>query len=89
MVAFRQSGAAARNKQATLSRHILETELRLEMVLFDRKTRGATLTPDGGTHLRRATRCSTVGNGTVMIQGKNRRPNRNTSNSKHYVPCRY
>ena len=43
-------------KQATLSRHILETEKRLDMVLFDRKTRGATLTPDGETYLRRAQR---------------------------------
>ena len=43
-------------KQATLSRHILETEKRLDMVLFDRKTRGATLTPDGDTYLRRARR---------------------------------
>lgn len=41
-------------KQATLSRHILEAEKRLKMVLFDRKTRGASLTFDGETFLRRA-----------------------------------
>lgn len=39
-------------KQATLSRHILTIEKRLGMVLFDRKTRGATLTPNGKTYLR-------------------------------------
>lgn len=43
-------------KQATLSRHILETEKRLGMALFDRKTRGATLTPSGRTYLRTAQR---------------------------------
>ncbi|WP_234002505.1 LysR family transcriptional regulator [Sphingopyxis sp. MG] len=50
---------AARNmniKQATLSRHILEIEKRLGMALFDRKTRGATLTPNGKTYLRTAQR---------------------------------
>ncbi|OJY63095.1 LysR family transcriptional regulator [Sphingobium wenxiniae] len=50
---------AARNiniKQATLSRHILEIEKRLGMALFDRKTRGATLTPNGRTYLRTAQR---------------------------------
>ena len=40
-------------KQATLSRHILDTEKRLKIVLFDRKTRGASLTPDGETYLRK------------------------------------
>lgn len=39
-------------KQATLSRHIMMVEQRLGMVLFDRKTRGATLTPNGRTYLR-------------------------------------
>lgn len=39
-------------KQATLSRHILTVEKRLGMTLFDRKTRGATLTPNGKTYLR-------------------------------------
>lgn len=39
-------------KQATLSRHILIVERRLGMILFDRKTRGATLTPNGRTYLR-------------------------------------
>jgi DNA-binding transcriptional LysR family regulator len=43
-------------KQATLSRHILDVEKRLGMVLFDRKTRGATLTKDGETYLRTAQR---------------------------------
>lgn len=50
---------AARNlniKQATLSRHILEVEKRLGMVLFDRKTRGATLTPNGEKYLFTAQR---------------------------------
>lgn len=43
-------------KQATLSRHILEVEKRLGMALFDRRTRGATLTPNGKTYLRTAQR---------------------------------
>src|SRR5690606_5552344 len=43
-------------KQATLSRHILEMEKRLGMTLFDRKTRGATLTENGATYLRTAQR---------------------------------
>ncbi|WP_324743623.1 LysR family transcriptional regulator [Tsuneonella sp. CC-YZS046] len=50
---------AARNlniKQATLSRHILTVEKRLGMALFDRRTRGATLTPNGKTYLRTAQR---------------------------------
>lgn len=50
---------AARNlniKQATLSRHILDVEKRLGMALFNRKTRGATLTPDGSVYLRTAQR---------------------------------
>lgn len=53
---------AARNfniKQATLSRHILEVEKRLGMVLFDRKTRGATLTSNGKIYLRTAQRIVT------------------------------
>lgn len=41
-------------KQATLSRHILEIEKRLGIMLFDRKTRGASLTPSGETYLRTA-----------------------------------
>lgn len=47
------SGAARRLniKQSTLSRHILETEKRLGLVLFDRKTRGASLAPDGQAYL--------------------------------------
>jgi DNA-binding transcriptional LysR family regulator len=50
---------AARNlniKQATLSRHILQIEKRLGMVLFNRMTRGATLTPNGMIYLRTAQR---------------------------------
>lgn len=43
-------------KQATLSRHIIDVEKRLGLVLFDRKTRGATLTPNGATYLRTAQR---------------------------------
>jgi len=43
-------------KQATLSRHIIEVEKRLGMTLFDRRTRGATLTPNGETYLRTAQR---------------------------------
>lgn len=39
-------------KQATLSRHIALVEKRLGMVLFDRRTRGATLTANGKTYLR-------------------------------------
>jgi DNA-binding transcriptional LysR family regulator len=39
-------------KQATLSRHILTVEKRLGVILFDRKTRGATLTANGKTYLR-------------------------------------
>ena len=60
LIAAAEAGSfsrAARNlniKQATLSRHILNIEKRLEMVLFDRKTRGATLTKQGETYLRAA-----------------------------------
>ena len=43
-------------KQATLSRHILDIEKRLGMMLFDRRTRGATLTSNGKTYLRTAQR---------------------------------
>jgi DNA-binding transcriptional LysR family regulator len=43
-------------KQATLSRHILDVEKRLGMALFDRKTRGATLTKDGEIYLHTAQR---------------------------------
>lgn len=62
LIAAAEAGSfsrAARNlniKQATLSRHILETEKRLGMMLFDRKTRGATLTANGVTYLRTARR---------------------------------
>lgn len=60
LIAAAEAGSfsrAARNlniKQATLSRHILNVEKRLGMSLFDRKTRGATLTKDGETYLRTA-----------------------------------
>lgn len=62
LIAAAEAGSfsrAARNlniKQATLSRHILDVEKRLGMALFDRKTRGATLTRDGETYLRTAQR---------------------------------
>lgn len=62
LIAAAEAGSfsqAARNlniKQATLSRHILQTEKRLGMALFDRKTRGATLTGDGAAYLRIARR---------------------------------
>lgn len=62
LIAAAEAGSfsrAARNlniKQATLSRHILQTERRLGMALFDRKTRGATLTGDGAAYLRIAQR---------------------------------
>jgi len=62
LIAAAEAGSfsrAARNlkiKQATLSRHILEMEKRLGMSLFDRKTRGATLTENGATYLRTAQR---------------------------------
>lgn len=62
LIAAAEAGSfsrAARNlniKQPTLSRYILETEKRLGMALFDRKTRGATLTADGATYLRIARR---------------------------------
>lgn len=62
LVAAAEAGSfsrAARNlniKQATLSRHILEIEKRLGMTLFDRTTRGATLTRDGETYLHTARR---------------------------------
>ncbi len=53
---FSRAARSLNIKQATLSRHILETEKRLGMVLFDRKTRGATLTANGATYLRTAQR---------------------------------
>lgn len=62
LVAAAEAGSfsrAARNlniKQATLSRHILEIEKRLGMALFDRRTRGSTLTPNGKTYLCTALR---------------------------------
>jgi DNA-binding transcriptional LysR family regulator len=62
LIAAAEAGSfsrAARNlniKQATLSRHILDVEKRLGMPLFDRKTRGATLTKDGEIYLRTAQR---------------------------------
>ena len=62
LIAAAEAGSfsrAARNiniKQATLSRHILQIEKRLGIALFDRRTRGATLTPNGVTYLRTARR---------------------------------
>jgi len=62
LIAAAEAGSfsrAARNlniKQATLSRHILNVEKRLGMTLFDRKTRGATLTSNGATYLSTAQR---------------------------------
>lgn len=53
---FSRAARGMNIKQATLSRHILEVEKRLGMVLFNRKTRGATLTGDGATYLRIARR---------------------------------
>jgi DNA-binding transcriptional LysR family regulator len=62
LIAAAEAGSfsrAARNiniKQATLSRHILEVEQRLGMPLFDRKTRGASLTTNGQFYLNTARR---------------------------------
>lgn len=62
LIAAAEAGSfsrAARNmniKQATLSRHVIEVEKRLGMTLFDRKTRGATLTPNGKAYLHTAQR---------------------------------
>lgn len=53
---FSRAARSINIKQATLSRHVLEIEKRLGMALFDRKTRGATLTPNGRTYLRTAQR---------------------------------
>ena len=53
---FSRAARSLNIKQATISRHILETEKRLGMVLFDRKTRGATLTANGQIYLRTAQR---------------------------------
>lgn len=53
---FSRAARSMNIKQATLSRHIIEVEKRLGMTLFDRRTRGATLTPTGKTYLRTAQR---------------------------------
>ena len=53
---FNRAARSMNIKQATLSRHIIEVEKRLGMVLFDRKTRGATLTANGKTYLHTAQR---------------------------------
>ncbi|MCZ4107033.1 LysR family transcriptional regulator [Brevundimonas diminuta] len=53
---FSRAARSMNIKQPTLSRHILQVEKRLGMTLFDRKTRGATLTADGATYLRIARR---------------------------------
>jgi DNA-binding transcriptional LysR family regulator len=58
LIAAAEAGSgtrAVRNhniKQATPSRYVLDTEKRLGMALYDRKTRGATLAADGATYLR-------------------------------------
>lgn len=46
-------------KQATLSRHVLQVEKRLGITLFDRRTRGASLTPNGEIYLLTAQRIVT------------------------------
>lgn len=43
-------------RQATLSRHVIEVEKRLGITLFDRRTRGATLTTNGVAYLTTARR---------------------------------
>lgn len=53
---FSRAARGLNIKQATLSRHILDIEKRLGMVLFDRRTRGAIPTPNGKTYLRTAQR---------------------------------
>jgi len=53
---FSRAARTMNIKQATLSRHILNIEKRLGMILFDRRTRGATLTPDGTNYLHTAQR---------------------------------
>jgi DNA-binding transcriptional LysR family regulator len=53
---FSRAARSLNIKQATLSRQILQIEKRLGMVLFDRMTRGAALTPIGTTYLRTAQR---------------------------------
>ena len=53
---FSRAARTLNIKQATLSRHILEVEQRLGITLFDRKTRGATLTPNGQRYLHTARR---------------------------------
>lgn len=49
---FSRAARSMNIKQATLSRHVIEVEKRLGMTLFDRRTRGATLTPNGKIYLR-------------------------------------
>lgn len=44
---FSRAAALLRIKQATLSRNVLHLEHRLGVKLFERQTRGATLTPEG------------------------------------------
>jgi len=62
LVAASESGSfnrAARKlgiKQATLSRHILQVEQRLGLIIFDRSTRGAIPTQDGASYLLGAKR---------------------------------
>jgi len=62
LIAAAEAGSftrAARNlniKQATLSRHIMEVESRLGLVMFDRGARGAKLTRSGRIYLNTARR---------------------------------
>ncbi|MFB9051028.1 LysR family transcriptional regulator [Sphingobium indicum] len=42
---FSRAARGMNIKQPTLSRHIIDVEKRLGMTLFDRRTRGDTLTP--------------------------------------------
>ena len=53
---FSRAARGMNIKQATLSRHIIDVEKRLGMTLFDRRTRGATLTPNGKIYLHTAQR---------------------------------
>ena len=53
---FSRAARGMNIKQATLSRHVIEVEKRLGITLFDRRTRGATLTTSGMTYLTTARR---------------------------------
>jgi hypothetical protein len=53
---FSRAARGMNIKQATLSRQILQIEKRLGITLFDRQTRGATLTRKGSIYFRTASR---------------------------------